>query len=1122
MNVAGGLVSATSRHMTSRNVAWIGGILIAVIVAMAAFDIVRSYRIAVEEAGRELETQARIIAEQTARSVQAVDIVLRHVAAEFLRGRLSTLAPAELHAYLNEQAVGLAQIDGIAMHDAAGNALAISWLPVGSNANVAHFEAFAAVREAQQSELFVSSATRSPSDHQWMIPLVRRLETPTGQFAGVIAARGRIDYFQEFYRDFRLEPGTKVTLMHRNATLVARYPAVDEVLGQHFPQFESLLAMRAQRRPAPLRTVSPVDGIERFSAVESVPGLPLEVLVTRDTDVALASWRQTAWGTAARTLALAALAVGLIALLTREFARVSAVRDSLNASHERFALAVAGSNDGIWDWDQRTNKVFASARARELLGLPSGPEKVPSHEWFAALHFHPQDEPRRLAAMKAHLAGKTQLYEGEYRVRHLDGSYSWVRIRGMGIRDAGGKVLRMAGSISDIDAQKRAEEALRVSEERYAIAMTGSNEGHWVWDITTDELYASPIVKAVFGLDADEPITTRTLFLERVRIHPADIEMLQRNIANHLEGRTQRLEHEFRVLLPDDSVRWIQTRGQCFRDSEGRPLRMAGASIVITERKRAEQALRQSEQRYQLAIAGVNQGVWDWDLETDMVFMSDRAQELLGQQPGARLRHRRQWIALWDYDPEDVVHVRRALADYLHGATPTFEVEYRMRDPSGAFRWYHDRGVALRDERGRPYRMAGSIEDVTDRKEAEAQRDRLEGQLRQAQKLEAMGTLAGGVAHDFNNILSAILGYGDLAQKAAAEGTSLRRYIDAAMSAGMRAKSLVERILAFSRSGMGERVQVHVQSVVAEVLDIVEGALPAGVALERTLAAGDAAVLSDPTQLHQVVMNLCSNAVQAIEGAGRVSVSTETVALKEPWFVTTCSLPPGDYVRLRVADTGTGIDPKIIDRIFDPFFTTKDVGVGTGLGLSLVHGIVTDLGGGIDVQNRPGGGAAFSVYVPWQGNIAPPAKIEEPVRRGCGETIMLVDDETALVHLGEEMMAELGYEPVGFSSSAKALEAFSRAPERFDAVLSDEAMPGLTGCELAERIHCIRPDVPIVLVSGFASAALAARARDAGVVEVLAKPLVARDIARCLANALHGETQRRRRAVAIETGHALP
>jgi CheY-like chemotaxis protein len=377
-----------------------------------------------------------------------------------------------------------------------------------------------------------------------------------------------------------------------------------------------------------------------------------------------------------------------------------------------------------------------------------------------------------------------------------------------------------------------------------------------------------------------------------------------------------------------------------------------------------------------------------------------------------------------------------------------------------------------------------------------------EQQLRQAQKLEAIGTLAGGIAHDFNNILAAILGYGEMVQKESPEGTPLRRHIDAAVSAGMRAKSLVERILAFSRSGMGERVPVHVQSVVAEALDLLAASLPRGVSLQRRLAAGDAAVLGDPTQIHQVVMNLCANAVQAMKTEGELAVALEAVALHEPRVVTTSELPAGDYLRVSVQDTGTGITPQVLERIFDPFFTTKEVGVGTGLGLSLVHGIVTDLGGGIDVHSVVGEGSTFTVYLPARGVAAPPAMAEEPVLSGSGETILLVDDEEPLVRLGEEMLAELGYEPVGFASSSAALESFRAEPHRFTAVLSDEAMPGMTGSELARAIRGIRADIPIVLMSGYVSPGLSTRARDIGVAEVLAKPLVSRDIARSLASVL--------------------
>jgi nitrogen-specific signal transduction histidine kinase/ActR/RegA family two-component response regulator len=393
------------------------------------------------------------------------------------------------------------------------------------------------------------------------------------------------------------------------------------------------------------------------------------------------------------------------------------------------------------------------------------------------------------------------------------------------------------------------------------------------------------------------------------------------------------------------------------------------------------------------------------------------------------------------------------------------------------------------------------MEDITEQKNAEAERQRLEGQLLQAKKLEAMGTLAGGIAHDFNNILSAILGYGEMAQKHAGDGTPLRRHIDAAVSAGMRAKSLVERILAFSRSGMGERKPVNVQAIVAEALDLVAASLPAGVRVDRRLDAGDAAVMGDAAQVHQVVMNLCTNAVHSMKSGGTLTVALDVVD-KPSAVVATSVLSSGRYVRLAVADTGSGIPDNVRDRIFDPFFTTKSVGVGTGLGLSLVHGIVTDLGGGIEVDSRVGSGTTFTVYVPCQNTAVTAVAVDDAVAKGNGETVLFVDDEEALVRLGEEMIADLGYEPIGFTSSNAALAHFREAPQRFDVVLSDESMPEMTGSELAAEIRKIRPDIPIVLMSGYVSAALSARARDAGVGDVLAKPLVSRDIARSLAGAL--------------------
>jgi PAS domain S-box-containing protein len=418
------------------------------------------------------------------------------------------------------------------------------------------------------------------------------------------------------------------------------------------------------------------------------------------------------------------------------------------------------------------------------------------------------------------------------------------------------------------------------------------------------------------------------------------------------------------------------------------------------------------------------------------------------------------------------------------------------------------RWAVQRDAQGRIDSILETNNDVTEHRRAERERRRLEASLLQASKLEAMGTLAGGIAHDFNNILGAILGYGELAESEAPPGSAMRRYIDNIMVAGQRAKSLIARILAFSRSGLAQRRPVHVQSIVAETLDLLSASLPETVQVERELAVDDAAVIADPTQVHQVVLNLCTNAMQAMKDGGTLHVRLELVAAHAPLTLMTGTLPVDEYVRLSVSDTGPGIDPSLRDRVFDPFFTTKGVGVGTGLGLSLVHGIATDLGGGVDMRSELGRGTTFDVYLPCRDSASPVEEQRQALPHGNGETVMLVDDEETLVRLGEEIIARLGYEPVGYTSPVEALEAFRTDPQRFDVVLSDETMPGMTGSQLAERIRAIDANVPIVLMSGYAAAPLAARALAVGAVDVLNKPLLAHDIARALQGALQRRAPR--------------
>jgi PAS domain S-box-containing protein len=517
----------------------------------------------------------------------------------------------------------------------------------------------------------------------------------------------------------------------------------------------------------------------------------------------------------------------------------------------------------------------------------------------------------------------------------------------------------------------------------------------------------------------------------------------------------------------------------------------------------SERALRESEERYALAMEGANEGHWDWDAVAERLFLSPKMKLLYGQSAESAINSRIEWMTAIVIHPEDMPRFEAALKDHFDGRTPRYECEYRVRQSDGDWRWLLARGRCLRDPAGNPFRFVGSSIDVTAQKQAQVDKEQLEAQLRQSQKMEAIGTLAGGIAHDFNNILGAILGYGELAHQHSADGSPLRRYLDNVMHAAERAQMLVARILGFSRSGLGDRAPVNVQFVIEETLELLEASLPAGIRLESRLEAGNAAVIGDTTYLHQVAMNLCTNAMQAMEHGGVLRVFLECTELSQYRTLSRGSLAPGPYVRLIVSDTGSGIPPAVLERVFDPFFTTKSVGEGTGLGLSLVHGIVTDLGGAIHVTTKAGEGTTFEIWLPVAGETSIPIiEAAQTLPRGAGETVMIIDDERPLVALAEEIIAGLGYEPVGFDSSRAALEAFRAAPQRFDAVLTDELMPDLVGTELANEIRRLRTAVPIILMSGYGGTQLTTRAAEIGVNEVLRKPLRSRDLAESLARVL--------------------
>lgn len=395
------------------------------------------------------------------------------------------------------------------------------------------------------------------------------------------------------------------------------------------------------------------------------------------------------------------------------------------------------------------------------------------------------------------------------------------------------------------------------------------------------------------------------------------------------------------------------------------------------------------------------------------------------------------------------------------------------------------------------------------RERAEHEREALQARLNQSQRLEAIGTLAGGIAHEFNNIVGAILGYGEMALAVLLKDSRARRYVQQIMKAGERAHDVTEQILAFGRHSERQYHALRVEPVLAEAVDLLRASFPATLSVETHLAAADAAMMGDPTELQQVVVNLGKNASQAMNDRGVLKIELDTIESNEAMELSDGTLPPGRYVRLAVKDTGSGMDRATMERMFEPFFTTKPAGQGTGLGLSTIHGIITAHGGAVDVRSQVGEGTTFTIYFPQiegssvQIDEDEDKPAEAPVRHGNGETILVVDDDTPLVRLAEEMLAALGYEPVGFDQTPAALSAFRTEPGRFDLVLTDEIMPEMTGIEFSGRLHEVRPELPVILMTGYGRPLGSRQLKAAGISEVIKKPLLSAAVAQCLARHLH-------------------
>lgn len=450
---------------------------------------------------------------------------------------------------------------------------------------------------------------------------------------------------------------------------------------------------------------------------------------------------------------------------------------------------------------------------------------------------------------------------------------------------------------------------------------------------------------------------------------------------------------------------------------------------------------------------------------------------------------------------EKITHVedRKKIAGHLHDERKSGEphrLDFRILTKDGEERWIAHVCQPVYSPTGRNLGRRGSNRDVTQQKQAEEEKAKMESQLRQTQKIEALGTLAGGIAHDFNNILSPIVMYTEIAMRKLPVDSPTRSHLDQVLKSSKRASDLVDQILSFSRQTERQRIFMQVGPIVKESLKLLRASFPSTIDLRQNIGADPDWVLADPTEVYQVVMNLCTNAAHALgDKGGLLEVVLDNVELPEGRAAFGIEIKPGPYVRLSVRDSGRGIPPAIIERIFEPYFTTKEKGQGTGLGLAVVHGIVKLCAGGIAVASEPDRGTTFEVFFPAMRieELMEPEMVGD-MPRGQ-ESILVVDDEEDIVVAAKILLEQLGYRVTALTASREALEAFRVLPDGFDLVLADQTMPHLSGLELAGELLKMRPGLPIIICTGYSEILTPEKARALGIREMLPKPLVPRQLA---------------------------
>lgn len=773
------------------------------------------------------------------------------------------------------------------------------------------------------------------------------------------------------------------------------------------------------------------------------------------------------------------------------------VEKELREERDKFAKIVETAPGAICMFCQKSDGStffpYSSPAIEEVYGFK--PEELAQDASIMEKRIHENDYARIHEEIMESARMLTP-WNSEFRYDHPKKRQIWVSTRFLPKREEDGSTV-WYGTVLDMTEQKKAEVAIRTSEAQLSNALKIAHLGHWEYEVASDLFTFNDPFYAIFRTTAEQEggyTMSSTQYAQRF-VHPEDRPIVGEEIKKALEATdpnfSRQLEH--RIIYADGEIGYITVRFFIVKDDQGRTVKTYGVNQDITERKRAEELLRESEERFRNIAEAISEYIWETDAQARYCYVTKRMEAIYGRPMADLMGHKP-----FDFMPlEEARRMRKFISELALQKQPFRNVEHQTLRPNGTIFYQQVSGIPIIDKEGNLIGYRGTASDITERKKAEQEMASLQEQLRQSQRMEAIGRLAGGIAHDFNNLLTVIKGNCQLSLMDLKEGDPLKINLEEIQRAAESAAHLTRQLLAFSRKQIMEMKVIDLNTLIRNLEKMLRRVIGEDIELLTFLSDELGRVKVDPGQMEQAMMNLIVNARDAMPEGGKLTIETTNVELDEEYARRHLAVKPGSYVMLSISDTGVGMSPEVKERIFEPFFTTKEREKGTGLGLSTVYGIVKQSGGNIWVYSEPNQGTTFKVYLP---RVDEPLEElrEEAIReipRGS-ETVLVVEDDETVRKLAVRLLRKQGYKVLEASDGGKALILCEQYKDPIHLILTDVVMPGMSGRQLVERLQKIHPESRELYMSGYTDNAILHHGVLEQGIEFVQKPFTLEKLAR--------------------------